>query len=452
MFDTRPAPSFESWAHAPLGELLRLSWPMVLSMLSYASMTLVDTLFVARLGAAALAGVGLAGVVGFILLCYPLGVARAVTTLVAQARGAGRRAGGVTPYVAAGLVVAMALGVGLSVLSWFGAPLLARVAAGPEAGAHATAYLSVRMLSAAPLLAYSVLREARHGLGDARTPMLAALFGNLLNAVLGYLFVVEWSLGVPGAAWATVIAETSQLLVLLPVQRRDGLGLAFGRRQLGRLFELGHPLGLQYALEMGAFALVTAVLAALGDVQMAAHQIAMQVLHFAFLPALAIADAGSVLVGQAVGARRTALVQPLARLTLRVTTVYTLGCMLVLSLFATRISGWFGADPELTAATARLLSVGAIFIVFDGANMVARGALRGAGDVSFAAYVGIGVAWALNPPITWWFGVVLGHGALGAWLGMSMDILVGAGVLWWRLLGDGWRAPAQRSLEPSHAA
>jgi len=153
-----------------------------------------------------------------------------------------------------------------------------------------------------------------------------------------------------------------------------------------------------------------------------------------------------------VGARREALVQPLARLTLRVTTFYTLGCMLVLSLFASTISGWFGADAELTAATTRLLHVAAVFIVFDGANMVARGALRGAGDVTFAAYVGIGVAWALNPPLTWWFGVVLGHGALGAWLGMSLDILVGAAVLWWRLLGGGWRPHSRRSLELTHAS
>lgn len=451
MLRTRHAPSFESWAHAPLGELLRLSWPMVLSMLSYASMTLVDTLFVSRLGSAALAGVGLAGVVGFILLCYPLGLARAVTTLVAQARGAGQRAG-VAPYIAAGLVIALGLGFGLSLLAWFGAPLLARLAASPQAGAHAVGYLSVRMLSAVPLLAYSVLREARHGLGDARSPMLAALFGNVANAALDYLFIVEWSWGTAGAAWATAIAETLQLVALLVVQRRDGLGLGFGRRHLARLFELGHPLGLQYALEMGAFTLVTAVLAALSDVQMAAHQIAMQVMHFAFLPALGIADAGAVLVGQAVGARRDALVQPLARLTLRITTLYTLGCMLVLSLCASTISGWFGADAELTAATARLLHVAAVFIVFDGANMVARGALRGAGDVSFAAYVGIGVAWALNPPLTWWFGVVLGHGALGAWLGMSLDILVGAAVLWWRLLGGGWRPQSRRSLELSHAS
>ncbi len=95
---------------APLGDLVRLAWPITVSMLSYSAMTLVESLFVARLGAAALAGVSLGGIFAFTLICLGFGGLRAVKVLVSQARGAGRH-DRVGRMIAAGLWVA--LGVGL---------------------------------------------------------------------------------------------------------------------------------------------------------------------------------------------------------------------------------------------------------------------------------------------------------------------------------------------------
>src|SRR5437016_10840883 len=80
-----------TWIERPGRELVRLAWPITVSMLSYSTMTLASTAFVAHVGADELAGVGLAGVVGFALVCFGIGLLRGAKTLVSQAVGAGRR-------------------------------------------------------------------------------------------------------------------------------------------------------------------------------------------------------------------------------------------------------------------------------------------------------------------------------------------------------------------------
>ena len=98
------------WKHKPIPELVRLAWPIAVSMLSYSVMTLVSTLFVGRLGANALAGVGLGGVAAFGLIVFGFGLLRSVKVVVSQATGAGRR-GDLAVYVAAAVGLAVVLGV-----------------------------------------------------------------------------------------------------------------------------------------------------------------------------------------------------------------------------------------------------------------------------------------------------------------------------------------------------
>src|SRR5438105_12511781 len=124
------------WADRPLQELLRLSWPITVSTLSYSIMTLVDTLLVSHLGKSELAGVGLGGTAAFVLLCFSFGLLRGVKTLVSQAIGAGRReeAGS---YLGAALLVALALGVVTVVVGQAVGELLRSISATAASGASA---------------------------------------------------------------------------------------------------------------------------------------------------------------------------------------------------------------------------------------------------------------------------------------------------------------------------
>jgi MATE family multidrug resistance protein len=163
-----------SWERRPLAELLRLSWPVAVSMLSYSLMTLVDTLLVGHLGAASLAGVGLGGTTAFALLCFWFGLLRGTKTLVAQAVGAGRR-DLVAAHRRAAVTVAVVAGIGMIAVGQLFAELLVPLSASGEAGRLACTYLHIRNLAAPLTLVFGALREVRYAEGDARSPMLASL-------------------------------------------------------------------------------------------------------------------------------------------------------------------------------------------------------------------------------------------------------------------------------------
>ena len=433
-----------SWQQRPTGELLRLAWPTAVSMLSYSTMTLVDTLFVGRLGPAALAGVGLGGVSTWALLCFSIGLLRGAKVMVAQAVGAGNN-DEVHAVKAAMLVYALLLGALTVALAQPAAGLLPALSASSAAGRAAAEYLALRSVGAPVVLLFWGLREVRQGLGDTRTPMLASVCANVANAGLDYLLIFGLDLGVAGAALASVLAAVVELAVLLSLWRGALQAHGLRTRHLAGLWWLGWPSGLELLVEMGSFTALSVMIARHSELHMAAHQVALQLVHFSFLPAFALADAVCVLAGQAVGAGRDPLVRRVARSGLVLGAIYTGACSLLFALGGQLLARAFSDSEPLALVVARLLLVAAVFQVFDAAATVARSALRGTGDVRFPAVAGALAAWLLTPPSMWLWGYRLGLGAVGGWLGLCAELVLAAALFWWRLERGGWRAAAARA-------
>ena len=420
-----------AWSARPTRELVRIAGPIAISMLSFSTMTLADTLFVGRLGSSALAGVGLGGVASFTALCFSIGFLRAIKIVGAQAEGAGddallREAG------ATGVVFAWVLGTLTLIVGGLAALALPLISATEASGQAATDYMQVRMLGAPIVLTYVALREYRYSRGDSVTPTFASIAGHSLNIGLDALFILVLDWGVAGAAAATVIGQFVELLVLA-LRPLDFGREHFSRATARKIWNLGLPTGMQFLLEVGAFTMLSALLAALDEREMAAHQVGIQVLHFAFLPGFAIADATSVLAGQAMGGQRPALVRVSAARGMLLAGGWALGSTLLLIVFGDAVSAAFGLEEGVAEVLRRLLYVAAFFQLADAANTVARGVLRGVGDVRFAAVLGIVTAWVLTPPLTYLLGYGLGWGAVGGWITLTSEICVGAVVMWWRL-------------------
>ena len=188
-----------TWIDRPGRALLKLAWPITVSMLSFSTMTLASTAFVAQIGSDELAGVGLAGVVGFAYVCFGIGLLRGAKTLVSQAVGANRR-DRIPELVGAAIALAVVLGVTALVLGQLTAPLLVSLSGSPRAGAFATDYLAIRSLGAPLVLLYAALREASYGEGNSTAPMRAALAGNAVNITLDAILILGLGWGVQGAA------------------------------------------------------------------------------------------------------------------------------------------------------------------------------------------------------------------------------------------------------------
>jgi MATE family multidrug resistance protein len=418
-------------------------------MVSFSTMTLASTAFVAQVGADELAGVGLAGVVGFALVCFGIGLLRGAKTLVSQAVGADRT-DRIPELLGAALVIALALGAAASVAGHVVAPLLERLSASPRAGHFAAQYLTIRSLGAPLVLVYAALRESRYGVGDSKSPMRASLAGNAVNIALDVVLILVLDWGVRGAATATIAGNLTELAVLAWPMRAQLKKLRWSRNAARDVWSEGVPNGLQFIMEVGSFLILTMLVARMSAVDAAAHQMVLQLVNVSFLPAHALAEAAAVLVGQAVGAGRDVLVPRVARRALSIGAAYATACLVGYAVLGNLIARSMSAgDAALADRATMLVHVSLAFLVADAANVIARGVLRGASDVRFAAAVGIVTSWLTTPPLTWILGIHLGLGAVGGWIGLAIEIVVGASVFWLRVLRGGWRpaaAAARRSM------
>lgn len=432
-----------TWADRPNRALLRLAWPITVSMLSYSTMTLVSTAFVARVGADQLAGVGLAAVLGFSLLCFGIGLSRAAKTLVSQSLGAGRT-DRVNDYLAGALALAGVLSVTATLAALAIAPLTHYICASPRAAEHAATYLRIRMLGAVLVLGFATLREFRYGEGDTTGPMRASVAGNLVNLTADAILILGLGWGVKGAAVAVLLGNTTELLLVAWTMRGRLRRLRLRRDAVVAVWRQGVPNGVQFILEVGAFLILTAVIAGMSSVQGAANQMVLQVMNVSFLPAHALGEATCVLVGQAVGAGRLDLVRRVASRGLLLGSAYGLSFSVLVALFGSSIAGALSGDDHALAAVAgTLLHVSLLFLWSDAANVVARGVLRGASDVKWAARVAVLTSWATTPPLAWLLGIHFGWGAAGGWLAIALEIAVGGALFWHRIFSGGWHAAAR---------
>ena len=435
------------WKKKLFPELVRLAWPIAVSMLSYSVMTVVDTLFVGRLGAAALAGVAWGGVVAFTLLCFGIGMVRAIKVQVSQAVGAGqpRQAAEV---LSAGIAISVVIGLLALTAARAGADLVRDWSASAAAGELAKNYLLVRSLGSPIVLAGFALREARYGVGDSRSPMNAAIVANLANIPLNACLIFGLGWGVQGAALATVAAQTAELLLLVGSIRKSPLRPGPLRWERCRdVLRTGWPLGLEFFLDVSAFSALAGIIARMGEVQLASHQIAVQLSHFAFLPAMAVGEAASVLGGQAVGANEDRLVLQVATRALLLNLVYVGACNLLMLLGAGAAAALFSPDLDVQQTTAVLIRVSTAIVLAFAFYAVPRATLRAVGSERFAATITVGCAWLYPVPIAYWLGLELGWGALGAWVGLLTEISIGSSVTWWKLGSLTWLPGAERARE-----
>lgn len=410
-----------------------VAWPIMISMLSRSLLVTVDTIFVSHLGTTSVAALGLAVGASWVPIVLGLGVASAVGVLTAQRVGAGRP---VDDLLREGLGLALLAGVGLWLLIPLGPvvfPFLGTDAAGTPLAA---AFFALRVLGAPLELGQAVLTGWFTGRGDTRTPMVTNLLVNGLNIALDALFVLGLGWGVPGAAVAT---ELSIVVGFVFLARRAGLAPARPSRAFVRqAWSLGAPAGVGDALDVLAFVLFGALLAHLGEAQMAAHVIVVRILSMTYLPANAAAEATSVLVGQALGAGQARRARQALGAGMRLAVGIMLTGGVVFVALPDLFLSPFSPEDEVRAVAGRLLWIAAGFQLFDAMVLVVFGALRGAGDARFVMRAALLPSWLVKLPVGVLAAAGLGWGAAGAWLGLLAEVLVVCLIALQRVRGTAW--------------
>ena len=306
----------------------------------------------------------------------------------------------------------------------------------PSVAVLAEPYLRALAWGTPPLFVYAATRRYLQAMNLVRPVMVVLLSANLVNAGMNWVLIYGHfgvpPLGVAGSAWATVIARTYMAAALVGFiawhewQERLGLAstpLAVDWHRLLRLFRLGAPAAMQVTAEVGVFATATVLAGGLDPIQLASHQIALNVASVTFMVPLGVSSAGAVRVGQAVGRRDPHGVRDAGWAAL-VIGVGFMACAAIALVAAPRpIVRLFTDDATVMATGASLLAIAAGFQLFDGMQGVATGILRGLGDTRTAMVSNLAGHWLLGLPIGYALCFVAGWGVTGLWLGLSAGLI-----------------------------
>lgn len=438
-----------TWAEAPARELVRLAWPIVVSLLSFSLMTAIDTAFVGRLGPSALAATGVGGSAVYCVLSFGVAVFAAAKVRVGKFVGAGERERA-EAELGAFLRLALGLGVASALSGCVVAQGLHFVHVDPVAGRLSVGYATVRSLSLPLALLSAAIGQWRQALGDSRTAMRAALIANAANVPLNAWFIFGLELGTQGAAWATVLARAVELGWLFGLQRREGLHWSGAKTRDGlSVLRIGLTTGLERVLDMAAFLALAVLLARVSPVELAAHQVVLQVTHFCFLPLIALNEALSVLVAQALGAGRREVLRTLVRNAFLLTQGVATVAALVMFVVRGFVLSVFTTDADVLGSGEKVLLIAALLQWLCAPYNVLKGTLRGSGDLNFVAWVAVGCAWLCTPPLTWLFSWQLGWGAAGAWVALCLEVTCGAFLLAARARRLALGAPRAETLSVS---
>jgi len=440
-----------------LRAVVRLAVPVVLAHLGMMLMGVVDVMMLGRFSERALAAGALGNSIFIALLMLPMGILMALDPLVAQAFGAGDH-----PRVARclrqGLVMAVLLSVPLSAAMW---PLdgpLAWLGQRPEIVGPSAGYLRALVPGNVAYLLFITLRHGLQAMNAVRPAVIAMVFANLVNVVANYALIFGNfgfpALGVVGSAAATSLARWTLFLALAavswptlkrslrpaaPIARGDACVAherfpAVEPRILRRMLHLGFPIGMQLSIEIWFFVTVALLMGNLGTRELAAHQVALSLAAFSFMVPLGIGGAAATRVGNAIGrgglpdARRAAGVC----LGLGAAVMTVSGA--AFWLFPHFLARLFTDEAGVIEVAVVLIPIAALFQIFDGLQVVAFGALRGAGDTRFPAALALIGFWLLGLPLGMLLAFRADFGPPGLWWGFTIGLGAVAVLLIWRIL------------------
>ena len=423
---------FEKPHREDLEAMLRLALPVVVVQVGMMLLGVVDTMVVGRLSSEALAAVALGHVMVVAVSSFGVGLLLALDPLVAQAVGANdavaaRRA------VQRGLLMAFALMVPTTLLLLPGETALTLLRQPPETVPIAAAYARICIPGLLPFYGFVVLRQSLQAMGRMRPIVATIIVVNLFNLVADWVLVYGAGpiprLGPVGSAWATTAARSLLFVILLVFARKElapVLGTldraVFRLQPLWRTVRLGIPVGFQLQLEMVAFAAIALLMGGLGTVQMAAHQVAINLASLTFMVPLGISSASAVRVGQAIGADDAGRARRAAAAGLLIGAGF-MSLMAALFVGAPRLlAAAYTSVEGVVALAALLIPIAGYFQIFDGLQVVSSGVLRGAGDTRAPLVVNIIGFWFIGLPISLILAFRLDYGPQGLWWGVAAGL------------------------------
>jgi putative MATE family efflux protein len=411
--------------------VLLLAIPMVLEMMLESVFAVTDIFFVGRLGAAAVATVGLTEAVLSVMYTVAAGLGVGATAMVARRIGEhdpDGAADAAIQAVALGLTVAVLLGLA-GALS--GPYVLRIMGADPTVVAIGSTYARIMLGGGGTILMLFLLNAIFRGAGDAAIAMRVLWFANSINIVLDPCLIFGLGpfprLGVTGAAVATTLGRTAGVLFALTRLIKPGGRVSIGHRRwrldlpiMGRLLRLSLSGALQAFINTSSWIILVRIAATFGSAVVAGYTIAIRLVIFALLPAWGLSNAAATMVGQALGARRPERAEKAVWLTAWI------GCCVLgavgvgFVIAAPSVVAFFTFDPNVQRSGVACLRIVAIGFPFYAYGMVVTQSFNGAGDTWTPTLLNFIIFWLCEIPLAYGLARATSLGSWGVYSAITL--------------------------------
>ncbi|TXI13830.1 MAG: MATE family efflux transporter [Pedobacter sp.] len=425
---------------------LKLAVPVIISQLGHILVQTMDSVIVGHFaGTIALAAVSLVSSIFLITLVIGIGIAYGLTPLVAQENGrenyeeCGR-------LLSNSLFINILTGIFLYILVYFGSlSVIDYLGQSPGVVYLAKPYLALLSFSIIPLMIFLAFKQFAEGLGFTKQAMNISIWGNVLNIIIGVILVKGMfgikPMGVVGVGIATLVDRVLMMVVMMifvirskrfTIYLKSFVWQSVDKLRAIKLLKIGAPVALQYTFEVGAFGGAAILVGTVGAIQQAAHQVAISLASMTYMMASGVSTAATVSAGHNYGKKNFKQLHLSAISNYHIMLILMTTAALVFVILNQYLPWIYTTDESVIAIAAQLLIIAGFFQLFDGAQVVGLGILRGIGDVNIPTIITFIAYWVIGLPSGYYFGIVLELGVLGIWYGLTLGLLVSAGLLFFR--------------------
>jgi MATE family multidrug resistance protein len=425
---------------------LILALPIVVSQLGHTMVNMADSIIVGHFaGTIQLAAVSLVNSIFMLILVLGLGISYGLTPLIAKMNGA-RNYDECGKLLSSSLIINVITGTLLYIFIHFGTlSVIDHMGQSPDVVAYAKPYLGYLGFSIIPLMIFQTFKQFAEGLGFTKQAMVISIWGNILNVVLGIIFVKGMfgiaPMGVKGVGLSTLI-DRSLMAIVMSVYVMNS---AHFKKYLNtfklffidldrfkRIVKIGAPVALQYSFEISAFSGAAILIGTIGSVPQAAHQVAINLAAVTYMMASGVASAATIKTGNNLGRTAFADLRKSAIASYHVVIAFMSVTALLFVLANNLLPYIYTEDTAVIQIAAQLLIIAGFFQLFDGTQVVGLGVLRGIGDVNIPTLITFVAYWVIGIPLGYFLGITLGMGVNGIWYGLTFGLLTASILLFLR--------------------
>jgi len=421
---------------------IRLALPIVLSQVGQITVHLVDNMMVGHVGTTELAAAAFANNVFMIGMYFGMGITYGLTPLIGKAFSNGKLQevaallkNGIFTHIAAAIVLTVAMFGAYFILPLLGQP--------PEVLNLAKPYFLLLCLSYLPFMLFFSMKQFFEGIGNTKMAMQITLTANVVNVIVNYVLIFGKfgfsEMGLVGAGIGTLVSRLFMALLFvlyilkIPKFKKyfvEAKKQYFSLEKIIAILKIGIPIGFQIIVELLAFGVGAIMMGWLGEIPLAAHQVAIGLAAFTYMISLGVSQANTIRVSHQMGIKDYNSLKKAALASTHLVLAFMLAMGVVFVVARNYLPLMFTLDPAVIDIAAGLLIIAAIFQVFDGLQVVMLSTLRGIADVKLPMFIAFFAYLLVGIPTSYILTFVLNFGPQGIWYGYLVGLGT-AGVLFY---------------------